>query len=149
MGRLRVFDPIGLSIYYMASRELKRLSNTHGFEVAKRSEKTARHAETITTRMMATRAEFTTTVPEPTTVTPVKKKKKKNPYSGASGPFARKHKWAVRKKRKPPPALDLEAVVPTTSIHPDTNAASNTEPSSPVTSRVTSPVSSPNSSPVV
>ena len=123
----------------MGSRELKRLSNTHGFEVAKRSDtKTTVDTGAITTRTMAVRAEVVNT-----TTHALKKKKKKNPYSGASGPFARKHKWAVRKKRKHPPTLDLEAAVPAPAPDPDPPiGAASTIPSSQPSSPVASPASS-------
>ena len=101
----------------MASREMKRLLNTHGFEVAKRSTNATRNTDEITTRNMVARAEVMTK----DTAKEHSKPKKKNPYFGASGPFARKHKWTAKKKRKVPPALDLE-----------TKPEANPEPATPL-----------------
>jgi hypothetical protein len=84
----------------MVSKELKRLSVSYGFDVAPRSSKSERVSQDVTTRTMAARA-LAIAKPSLTPNTKSrKKKKKKNPYAGPSGPFARKHNWSARKKSR-------------------------------------------------
>ena len=74
-------------------KELKKLQDTHGFDVGTRGAKSAAQlgADTNTRSKWAIAA-------SPASPITMKKKKKKNPYLGASGPFSRKARWSKKKK---------------------------------------------------
>lgn len=87
-----------------ATREAKRLQQSHGFDVADKWQQ-RRRSRTRNSQLHEEEAQPPPPPPinegDPNFETPVKKTKKaSNPYKGPSGPFSRKPNWSNKKKAK-------------------------------------------------
>lgn len=101
------------------SREQRKLTVSFGFRVAKRSE-----VPTMKLERQLRKDERLVGSPDPVPPDPVpagkaKSKKKRSPYSGASGPFSRKPRWSPRRAQK----RSAKMLLPTTAADDEASAA--------------------------